>query len=453
MFEGIAGSMRSWICRAVVLRSSLLAIIALAFWLQGVGPMLQSDQSSTELLNTRKHRRLFLVQQTDTPLAGTENTYKTVYQSVFCSDVSSLLFDNVATDDKNGFRIQAECEEKCNQDSQCHFMLWGWIRSGYYRCATFKTCGSQTPFREGEPHVFQKMRSQDQKQVDREPHAMWIGGAYKRGNDPMTLEFCSLTDDCDVFGEVAPLPPDTGALSACASKGGRWCSVHPPLNDLYTPVDGGVGRACRRTSREDNADDYYHVKKLSPEAGFDECQGLCLAHKGCTGIEHIAFAKEHRCEIWQTRIMATLPHPTATCIRHVNWLQAPNCCLKGSCGACEKLGPLGVHSRDSCVEAHGQWCDPACPWQGIFGPVDGGVDRSCRGAEPWDNDPSYFETLTLGIKDNLNTCKQRCLEKPDCKGIDYTELAKGPRCNLWTRSAGIGASQRVAGSLCLRWLD
>mmetsp|Transcript_44865 Transcript_44865/g.100831 ORF Transcript_44865/g.100831 Transcript_44865/m.100831 type:complete len:367 (-) Transcript_44865:207-1307(-) len=287
---------------------------------------------------------------------------------------------------------------------------------------------------------------------DEEPHRVWIGGAYSGNKDPMTMEFCSLSGDCDVFSDAAPLPPGArGSLGACADRGGVWCSVRPPLEDLFSPVDGGSGRACRRTSETDNKDVYYHIKKLQTTASFAQCQGLCLAHEHCMGVEHIEFAKEHRCEIWSQRIMATRPVKIASCLRHENWLKAPNCCMKGSCGSCEKLGKLGSFDARSCAKEGGQWCVPFSPWYGLFAPVDGGVDVACRGAEPWDNDPSYFKVHTLDIKDSITQCKRICIDTPNCKGIEYLELAKGPRCEIWTRQAGIGAGKHLVGATCLRW--
>mmetsp|Transcript_79079 Transcript_79079/g.245619 ORF Transcript_79079/g.245619 Transcript_79079/m.245619 type:complete len:357 (-) Transcript_79079:5-1075(-) len=304
---------------------------------------------------------------------------------------------------------------------------------------------------EGDPARRLLLLSQGQPKQDDEPHVVWVGGAYSGSEDPLTMEFCSLEGDCDLFGPVAPLPKGAGgAVGHCKAAGGTWCSTHPPLEDLFSPVDGGTGRACRRTNIDDNQPIYYHIKKLTTTASFAQCQGLCLAHEACTGVEHIEFRLEHRCEIWQQRIMATLPVSWASCLRQENWLKAPNCCLKGSCGACEKLGKLGSQDRGACIKAGGQWCEPASPWYGLFAPADGGVDRSCRGAEPWDNDPSYFEAHVLGVKDSIEQCKRLCIDHPHCKGIEYRELADGPRCEVWTRPAGIGAGKHSAGATCLR---
>jgi len=427
--------------------ASLLLAAGAAVVLRRHGPahLPARQPAAADLPRPSDDRRLLAAQQ-----ASGGSTYRAAFRRVFCNDADSLLFDNLQFGGRTGYRIQAECEEKCNQNDACQFMLWGWNPRGYYRCATFASCSSQVPYREGEPTVFAKASSQDGQQ-HKEPHAVWVGGAYAESNDPLTMEFCSLSGDCDLFGAVTPLPTDGRAHAGCQRQGGKWCSVRPPLDELFSPVDGGDGRACRRTSEDDNRRDYYHIKKLGTTASIAECQGLCLAHGSCTGIEHIAFRREHRCEIWQERVMATLPLEIATCLRHVNWMNAPNCCLKGSCGACEELGKLGARDQRGCAAEGGQWCEPACRWYGLFAPVDGGVDRACRGAEPWDDDPSYSETHVLGLEESIDRCKHLCLDEPRCRGIEYTEFAAGPRCRLWTRQAGIGSAQHAEGSTCLRW--
>jgi len=281
----------------------------------------------------------------------------------------------------------------------------------------------------------------------------WVLGAYSLADDPMTMEFCSLDKSCNFFGDVAPMPARSHcALQSCMDAGGRWCSRRPPLDKLFSPVDGGVGRACRRTSREDNENVYYDIDKLATAASFDECLGLCFTHPtGCFGVEHIPFRLEHRCEIWQTRIMATRPLETATCLRHENWLAVPNCCLRGSCGAaCKKLGKLGSLDKPNCMKLGGQWCEPASPWYRIFVPVEGGVDRCCRGADETDNSEAYYTIHTLGIKDTITQCKLLCADTAGCQGIEYLELAKGPRCEVWTRPQGIGATWPLRGCTCLR---
>lgn len=298
-------------------------------------------------------------------------------------------------------------------------------------------------------------RSDVRQLMDYHPDTFkWVLGAYSLADDPMTMEFCSLDKSCNFFGAVAPLPAiSEQALQSCMQAGGHWCSRRPPLEKLFSPVDGGAGRACRRTGKDDDQPLYYDIDKLSTAASFDECLGLCFTNPaGCSGIEHIEFRLEHRCELWQTRIMATRPLKIATCLRHENWLAVPNCCLQGHCGAsCKKLGKLGALDEPNCLKQGGQWCEPASPWYGVFVPVEGGVDRCCRGADETDSSDAYYTIHTLGIKDTLTQCKLLCADTVGCQGIEYLELAKGPRCEVWTRPQGIGATWPMRGCTCLRW--
>lgn len=80
-----------------------------------------------------------------------------------------------------------------------------------------------------------------------------------------------------------------------------------------------------------------------------------------------------------------------------------------------------------------------------FEPVDGGVDRVCRGASPTDNHPDYFIVKSVT---SLDECKQRCVATNGCVGIEHINT----RCEIWTRPEGIGASSSGVGYTCLRYL-
>ena len=73
-----------------------------------------------------------------------------------------------------------------------------------------------------------------------------------------------------------------------------------------------------------------------------------------------------------------------------------------------------------------------------FTPVDGGVNRACRGASSGDNNNAYF---TLQSAPDLTGCKRLCEETAGCKGIEYHTSG---RCEVWIRPDGIGASTWVA---------
>jgi len=84
---------------------------------------------------------------------------------------------------------------------------------------------------------------------------------------------------------------------------------------------------------------------------------------------------------------------------------------------------------------------------GSFQAVDGGEGRACRGSSASDNLASYY-SLQSGVT-SLEDCKGRCMESTACKGIEFNPSIK--RCEVWTRSAGIGATVAVSGFTCLRY--
>ena len=77
-----------------------------------------------------------------------------------------------------------------------------------------------------------------------------------------------------------------------------------------------------------------------------------------------------------------------------------------------------------------------------FRGVDGGLDRVCRGADEFDNNPSYFEVYDVL---DLEACKALCATNASCVGVENI----GRRCELWTRPCGIEASRALAGYVCL----
>mmetsp|Transcript_96764 Transcript_96764/g.269033 ORF Transcript_96764/g.269033 Transcript_96764/m.269033 type:complete len:621 (+) Transcript_96764:21-1883(+) len=75
-----------------------------------------------------------------------------------------------------------------------------------------------------------------------------------------------------------------------------------------------------------------------------------------------------------------------------------------------------------------------------------GANQACRGATPGDNSEGYFE-LQLGVE-SLQVCKDLCTGTAVCKGIEYMEQAG--RCEIWTRTEGIGATVPANGFTCLQ---
>ncbi|CAJ1416134.1 unnamed protein product [Effrenium voratum] len=172
---------------------------------------------------------------------------------------------------------------------------------------------------------------------------------------------------------------------------GGWLQLS---ESLFEPVDGGLDRACRGASSNDNQGWYFNVVSA---ADLASCQLMCLETVGCAGVEY-ADAID-RCEIW-TRpegIQASRSSQGSVCFRRV----------------------------------------------GVFEPVDGGIERACRGSNAYDNSPSYFEVRVVQL---LQDCQKECLQTPQCTGIEFSI----GRCEVWTRPEGIEASIALPGFSCYR---
>lgn len=162
--------------------------------------------------------------------------------------------------------------------------------------------------------------------------------------------------------------------------------VQSPLYD-WSPVDGGLGRACRGASAQDNQASYYTV--VSGILSIDACKAECMKHVNCQGVEFSG----SRCEVW-TRpggIEASIALGNFEC-----WSYKPS----------------------------------------LFLPVDGGVDRQCQG----DAGSEVFQEMTL------DGCKHRCLSLPACKGLDFSTSG----CKIMTSSVAVASSSPQVGATCLR---
>jgi len=151
----------------------------------------------------------------------------------------------------------------------------------------------------------------------------------------------------------------------------------------FRPVTEPRDQACRGQNHTDTSASYYKVVAVS--GGIAECRQKCLAmeRNTCKGIEYSGFA---RCELW-TRpegIGATNGVPGFSCEMN---MQAP-------------------------VFSTPYW-------------IEGGHHRACRGADPNDNHPSYYE-VNMGVF-TLRDCQQRCMDTDGCKGIEFSMN----RCESW----------------------
>lgn len=74
-------------------------------------------------------------------------------------------------------------------------------------------------------------------------------------------------------------------------------------------------------------------------------------------------------------------------------------------------------------------------------------DAACRGVSAADNANSYYLLMSAP---SIDVCKALCRAKSSgCKGIEYSMQSK--RCEIWTKTEGIGASIPLSGFVCLRY--
>mmetsp|Transcript_33456 Transcript_33456/g.77721 ORF Transcript_33456/g.77721 Transcript_33456/m.77721 type:complete len:521 (+) Transcript_33456:47-1609(+) len=154
-----------------------------------------------------------------------------------------------------------------------------------------------------------------------------------------------------------------------------------------------VGGVCRGANIDDNDQSYYRETQVE---SLQECEVACLEAGSCRALE---FSEgDGRCELWRRAVEATLPASGHVCSRVVE-----------------------------------------------FEPVDGGLDRACRGEHTGDNDGDYYELREVT---SLAECKAACLNMAACQGIEFSAYTE--RCELWTRVGGIRAARPALGHLCLR---
>ena len=177
------------------------------------------------------------------------------------------------------------------------------------------------------------------------------------------------------------------------------------ITDSFMPadVDGANDRVCRGIDPFDDDGSYYIVRGGAAAESLESCKRACVDTPGCRGIEF----RPGRCEVWVRAggIQATAVTLGVVCLRYVPFVLA-----------------AGVE------------------------------DRACRGKDEFDNNPAYYEITTT---DSLAACQDLCLQRnlanlgssgslSWCRGIEFG----GNRCELWTRTEGIGASVELRGVVC-----
>lgn len=277
---------------------------------------------------------------------------------------------------------------------------------------------------------------------------------------------------------------DRGIGSSASSVGSicmRYGSWDPSeVLDGFLPADGGLDRACRGVDRNDFNSSHYSWYALDMAPTLDACKAICTITPGCKGVEY----SHYGCEVW-TRydgIEATAEVSGIQCYRYVafeavdgghgracrganeedsgehNYILLAEIGSLGSCQAqcLARPGCKGVsYSLHGCelwtrsfgigssVAQEGSFCYRHEP----FTSADGGKDRACRGAKPWDNSTEHFREVNLR-GGTLAKCKALCVGSPGCKGIEFKPTGA---CLIWTRPGGIDATAVAPGSICLRY--
>jgi len=106
-----------------------------------------------------------------------------------------------------------------------------------------------------------------------------------------------------------------------------------------------------------------------------------------------------------------------------------------------------------CGACSGQWITPGLtatqapttppPSGPTFQPVDGAVNRACRGANSSDNEDRYY---TVRSEPTLDACKSACLAASCCAAIEYNPGSG--RCEIWAKQ--VEATVGVGGYECYR---
>ena len=199
-------------------------------------------------------------------------------------------------------------------------------------------------------------------------------------------------------------------ISAVAPSYGASCLRYEP----FVFVDGGINRACRGATASDIWESYYTLAISEKDGGVTEnstllslveCKDACLSLWNCKGIEY----DSGQCKVWHHSdgIGTTVPKMGAVCMR---------------------LGPATL-TTDAFVQFHG------------------GQDRSCRGSDASDTDPSYYVLFGPARARTLEECKILCVSNPDCRGVDFSDSG----CQVWTKAGGILSTSSEKGSICLTY--
>mmetsp|Transcript_16364 Transcript_16364/g.38743 ORF Transcript_16364/g.38743 Transcript_16364/m.38743 type:complete len:992 (+) Transcript_16364:114-3089(+) len=201
---------------------------------------------------------------------------------------------------------------------------------------------------------------------------------------------------------TSTLPRTTATFTSTTSS----TSSSSAVQFEFTPVGGGLGRACRGSSSGDNKVEYYTVRSV---ASLSACKTECQVTSDCVGVEY----STGRCEVWTRKegIQASISLTGFVCYRYQEITRTTT----GS------------------------------PLPAVFAPVDGGADRACRGANAGDNFASYYTVIKPPVQ-SLQDCQDECLADMACVGIEFSL----GRCEVWNRTGGIESSVHLNNFTCMR---
>jgi len=211
----------------------------------------------------------------------------------------------------------------------------------------------------------------------------------------LEMRSCSVSDDAQTWFYDETLEQFKNGHGKCLMAPHAGGIRQAKLS--YTPVRGAQDIACRGTDWRDNERGNY-IPFLNVES-LDTCKMRCSERASCTGIEFNPWMK--RCEVWTKAVQTGVKATNFTC--YTASLEDPTLA--------------------------------------IFEPVDGGMDRVCRGESPGDNQASYFK---VSEAESSEDCQRQCsMATGYCTGFEYHKFG---RCELWLIS--VGASSPLSGYNC-----
>ena len=288
------------------------------------------------------------------------------------------------TDDQSGYYIlrgpdlaanEEECRMLCVATPECQGIDYGpdgckvWTRKAGIESTTAwggATCLRYDPFEPVDGGEGRACRGNDVSDLSQANYVLYDAAAAPTLTDCKIK--CASTPGCKgvSFTETGcQVWTRSGGIQASAAVVGSSCFRYMP----FTAVNGGKDQGCRGAHPQDNDAGYYHAFSRQQVPSMELCRLQCAATDGCTGVEFGALG----CKVW-TRfegIQATEFVTGSTCLR---------------------FGTL-----NELVDAS------------AFKPIDGGVNRACRGSNETDNLDAYY-TLFWAWPENssIQACQERC---------------------------------------------